>query len=452
EADIRYGPIQQLDTDDWVLLVPYVQGAPGGAKAMDLWVISETGRYPVVSLYPEPLPSYAGTSAAISASLTNLATLAGDFLGANPIAYHDAAPESIPQEMRALVMVDRVFRDADNPNNLSNVLAGTAPLLQDSGVSMEDLDSLMGKLGLLDRLQELEASLAASSITTVPLAGPEVSTFSSLSFESRPSISPRNLVDIQTLGQLASAMQKQCDADRYANPSQEVQNVKDAASLAAIVVGLAGPPGAVAAATFGAVSWAIDTYHQVIANQWPSNVDNFQLTFSPAFSIEDDCSESSWSARMNATSRDWSLDKTVVTGALNLLGGYKAGADFLQEGANLGIRAGFKASLDDAEGTMASVITAESQIALDKTFPNTSVIPVPAALWSGILITDSDFSLIEVEYEGSSVAQGSTLRKVVPKEVGETIVRVRTLPGALGPCAVVEGGATIYEVKPNKVT
>jgi hypothetical protein len=452
DSEIRYGPLHQLDTNVWALYVPYVQGTPGGAKPMDLWVVSETERFPVVSLDPDPLPSYAGTAAAINTSLTNLATLAGTFLGENPIAYHDAAPDAIPEEMRALVMVDRVFRDADNPNNLSKVLTGTAPLLQNSGVSTEDLDAMMGKLGLLDRLQALETSLATNSINSLPLS--RTSTFGSggLDFESQSSISPRNLIDIQTLGQLASAMQKQCDADRYANPSQEVQNVKDAASLASIVVSLAGPPGAAAAATFGAVSWAIDTYHLVIANQWPSNVDNFQLRFTPTFSIEDDCSESSWSATMNATSRDWSLDKTVVTGALNLLGGYKAGADFLQEGAEVGIRAGFKASLNDAEGTMAGIIEAESQIALDKTFPNTNAIPISASLWSGIIVTESDFGLIEVLYEGTSVAQGSTMRKVVPKEVGQTIVRVRTLPGSLGPCAVVEGGAANYEVKPNKVT
>jgi hypothetical protein len=89
---------------------------------------------------------------------------------------------------------------------------------------------------------------------------------------------------------------------------------------------------------------------------------------------------------------------------------------------------------------------------LDKTFSNTDVIPIPKSVWSGIRVNDGDFGLIDVEIAGSSVVQGATLRDVVPNAVGSSTVRVRTKPGALGSCAVVEGAAQIYEVRENKVS
>jgi len=134
------------------------------------------------------------------------------------------------------------------------------------------------------------------------------------------------------------------------------------------------------------------------------------------------------------------------------LGAYKAGSDFLAEGAELGLRAGFAASVADAEGTTAGMITEFSSQALDKTFPNTSVIPIPAALWSGITIEDADFGLIDVIYEGNSVEKGSTDRHVKPKAVGTTIVRVLTIAGALGPCSAVQGTAQPFEVRENNIS
>lgn len=444
----RFALLDPLEDDRWMMYVPYLDDAPGGAGPMELWILSETERFPLVSIHSQPLPPAPGTAAALSAGLTALSTLTGELLGSDPTPYLNSPPGAIPPTLQPVVMIDRMLRDPENPNNLTAFLNGTAPVWQDLEMEVTEIEPLLAKMGLVERTDELQALLTES------LSGTPASAPAGLRQLSSP-VSVRSesiFISIANLGQLAEAMNKQCAADRMANPSPEVQNLKTKANIAAAIVGLAGPVGAVAAASFSVGNWALDTYSQVIANSWPSDVSNGQLHFSPTFSVEDDCDPASWELTFNASSRDWSLDKTVVTGAISFLSAYKAGSEALSATANLGLRAGVAASAEDATGTATGLINEFSNMTLDKTFPSTAVIPIPKSVWSGIRVTDGDFGLIEVEYEGSSVKQGATLRDIVPNEVGLTTIRVRTQPGALGSCAGVEGAAQTYEVRENKIS
>lgn len=437
EAFSRFAPLLDLGEDRWAMAVPYAQGAPGGARPMELWIRSGAERFPTVPIDPVGLPSGAGTFAAVASGFASVASLAGELLGDDPELYYDADPEEIPANLRPLVMVDRVLRDPANPNSLARLLDGTAPILVDEEIDRAELEAVVAKLGLVERLESLRSIMTfdAEPFSASP-SGPARPLGIASIGEPLPSSA---FLSIGTLGQLAAAMKQQCAADRIANPDQAVQNLKNNANMAAVMLALAGPVGAVAAASYSVSNWAIENYHQVIANQWPSEVYNVQLDFSPAFSVEDDCAPSSWNSTMSASSKDWSLDKTVVTGAFSLFGAYGAGAGAASQAV---------ATTSERVG---GLVIDMSGVSLDRAFPDTNVIPVPAAVWGGITVTDADLNLIEMAFEGDSVAQGSSKREVIPKAVGTTIVRMRTLPGALGPCSVVEGAAQFYEVRANEV-
>ena len=70
--------------------------------------------------------------------------------------------------------------------------------------------------------------------------------------------------------------------------------------------------------------WVLDTASQIVTNQWPSDVSDFQVLLSQDFFLEDLCEDGTWEAKITASSKGWSLDKTLVIGLLNVLGGLQS--------------------------------------------------------------------------------------------------------------------------------
>lgn len=449
QKQIFYTLMRQPAPDRWELLTPLRPDSADGGGAVSITIRNADNFYPLGTLNLAPLPAAPGTAAGVATDLAGINDLIGSLTGGPLSNYYDTPVDSIPEDLRPYVLLDQVVRDPGNPNNLSNVLAGTAPALQNVSYNADQIDRIWAKLGVRSYLADINAAFAGAPSTAglpVVLANSRpVLNGGPTTLDARVPVST-GVLRIQDLNTLSHWMKKQCEAESATASGTARADFLQDSGYAISAVGLLGPVGAAFSLGAGATLFALQTYNQGLANLLPSDA-VFELLVSKPFFYEDYCETGDWEAYVHATSKGWSLDKTLVTGAFTAFSG---------AGAVRGLQK--VAAGSEALGAYATEVVdygeATAGVALGKFFPgDTSVITISPSHWDNIPVSDEDIDTrVKVEVVGTAIKLSTqSKRSYEPNEVGEAGLKVQTVDGLLG-CEAPQGKTVLVEVRDNKVS
>ncbi|MBI1177868.1 hypothetical protein GC207_10580 [bacterium] len=437
ETEIYYTLVSTNETGSWEMIVPLRRDSSDGGGEVNITLRNQHQFFPLGVVDIAPLPPAPGAAAGVAQDLIEMQELYGDLFGYDLSFFQNYPAESLeylPNETRALALVDELLRSNANDNNLVNLLQGTAPILQELDYDPELMDRIWGKLSVSGYLDGLRTAI--SSAQAYP-AIPQLQ-------ETRFVISDSTL-PINDLDSLSYWMNQQCDAEVNTASGTERAQFLQKAGTVNTVIGLMGPVGGAFSLGAGTTMFALDTYNQAMANLLPSSA-NMELVVSKPVFIEDKCETGRWDAFLHATSKGWSLDKTLVSGAFQAYGAGRAVS-------------GLKSTIASGE-TFAKIadskqdyVDAVAGTTLDRYFPNdTSVITINPSYWENIPITDGDLDKVTVETVGSAIKISSLGQRFYePNEAGTGALKVTLNPGLLG-CEAQQGGSAVVKVEENKVS
>jgi hypothetical protein len=408
-----------------------VSGGEGGGGVIDLVLRGEGGeRYPVGLVEVTGLASAPGAAVEVAVELELMGEVMGDFAGEPLSSFYGGGA---PDELRPFVALDKIVRDPSNPNNLSNVLRGTAPVLLEVGEYDADMtDRLYGKFGVAGQLRAMRMGMEEA----VRRGG----------LERAGGLGRMDILPIANLTELSALMQQQCRAAAATDPNGPAGRAKAGFGYATAAVGLMGPVGAAFALGAGVTSFVLDTYQQGEAALLPSEVVTYELLLSKSEFTEDFCETASWEVKISARNQGWSLDKTLVQGLFTAASAARGVKGLAGEVAS-------REPLRRLSNDLADGVETVGGQALNEMFPgDASVFRIDPREWDGIEVTDGDFGLVEVSYPGGVVkeAMGSQ-RFFEPAQVGSGGVKVVMNPGILG-CAASRGKTELVDVLENTIS
>jgi hypothetical protein len=409
-TDTGFAPIVRVDSGDY-LITPLYPPDPTKGGAVQI-VIADGDKYTSapISFYVDSLPQAPGVFDSIvtlqQLILTERLRLAG--LTRDSLIF--GSPTEIPLEQLPYVLSYGAIDNPSNPNSLSAIANGTAPIVLGGTFDLDILERLLADMDLISYFQELHGIL-----DTIDLA-PVSSSFATLQTlrvsSSSVCINPPNY-GITSCASLAAAMTKQYNSETASKSASETvvqDGIKTGLAIASLFPGVA-----VEAAAIGAAVWADGVVDQGEQSLLPSEFADEATSFNPSETNfnEDFMQDGIWTEfNVSAISRGWILDKIAIEAVL-------------QSMSTIKVSNGPSGITDDVNGALGDILEGEAQGAVLNNFGNSAgIIEVCPNIWSNINCAGIGYSNV---YSNTGVLDiDSAGQSYKPKEIGADILRIET--------------------------
>ena len=288
---------------DLAFRVPFNPDSPAGGGPSRLRVASLNATSAIFEFEILPLAAASGeVGRMVTALRTNLelrASLYGTTLGHLAETEWDALASELVPLRAALTILDF----DGNPNSLSELATGSAPLLSPDPIDLDLLERVLARVNLLAII-----NLDNASLQELVAAAP---------WPANAKATP-----ITSAAELDAAMKLARGSAIRLDPDSAVGQLNQDMSSALAMLGFV-PTGAtqVASSTLGAIQFTYMTNRAAMANLLPSEFTAIDFDLSHPFFNEDSPETGQWSeVQVLAKSKGWVLDKVVFDGLMNTAG------------------------------------------------------------------------------------------------------------------------------------
>lgn len=388
------------DGEDF-MIAPLVPGGDGGGGEVELRVTDGERGCPARTFTVDPLPDASGTFQAAVDSLSAVVDLMAEELGVGPDALEGSDLDTLPQVVWPLAVAREMIDGPDNPNSLRAVLEGSAPALDEEDVNTALTDRLLARAGVVEGLAAQLEEMRSRRGSAVQALGTQQSS------ATRVDCAPGAIDD--------PAVLDTCMGIQFSS-AFDLREMADVRTAMGVTFGLAGLlPGAQGAAfTAGALLFLHGTVLEGTANLLPSEFVDGDFELSKQAYREDEPGPDEWhDARVRAASDGWSVEQTVLSAVLQVVGGAGAYDDYIN---------GFMRESDVTESVLDFILTQLTQKAIDDT-RGSDIVQIPADTTPEVVVDDPEWS--RQEAFGDAVAF-TDHRVYEPRQTGETEIFVGT--------------------------